>query len=171
MPLNLEQYREELTEHLVRTCTGNGFLKGILLNSPDIDNVWLRLMQPFCGDAVREFNNYPEYCLGCAGYLGMAVACLWDKDWEKYNDVSYDFFLGARGFDDMDDHITDTILQGRKHCVPAMQSVAGEAWHFLLKESPEPGTADAYRMFLITLEVMYKVGAAIELQHLGYKLT
>ena len=33
----------------------------------------------------------------------------------------------------------------------------------------EPGTAEAYRLFLVSTEVMYKIGAAIELQHLGYK--
>ena len=38
-----------------------------------------------------------------------------------------------------------------------------------MRESPEPGTAEAYRMFLSTVEVMFKVGAAIELCRLGYK--
>ena len=32
---------------------------------------------------VATGNGYPEYCLACAGYLGMAVAHLWDKDWPK----------------------------------------------------------------------------------------
>ena len=38
-----------------------------------------------------------------------------------------------------------------------------------MRESPEPGTAEAYRMFLFTVEVMFKIGAAIELNRLGYK--
>ena len=38
-----------------------------------------------------------------------------------------------------------------------------------MRESPEPGTAEAYRMFLATMEVMFKVGAAIELCRQGYK--
>ncbi len=169
MAQNLDIYRDAVTEHLLRTCTGSGYLKGVLLNSPDIDNAWLRLMPEFCADAVRNFNEYPEFCMGCAGYLGMAVAVLWDEDWEKNADVPYSFFLGARGFDDMDDHITDAILKERKHSVPAMQSTAAEACHFLRREAPEPGTADAYRMFLVTLEVMFKIGAAIQLCRLGYK--
>lgn len=78
-------------------------------------------------------------------------------------------FQGERGFDDMDDHITDNILRDRKHSVPAMQSTAASAYHFLMRESPEPGTAEAYRMFLATVEVMFKTGAAIELCRLGYK--
>ena len=38
-----------------------------------------------------------------------------------------------------------------------------------MRESPEPGTAEAYRLFLVTVETLYKIGAAIELCRLGYK--
>jgi len=169
MEKSIEKYRDDLTQHLIEVCTGNGYLKGTLLNSPDIDDAWVRYAPSFFGDAVREFNKYPEYCLGCAGYLGMAVAFYWDKDWEKHREEPYTSFQGDRGFDDMDDHITDNILRDRKHSVPAMQSTAASAYHFLMRESPEPGTAEAYRMFLVSVEVMFKIGAAIELCRLGYK--
>ena len=119
--------------------------------------------------AVREFNGYPEYCLACAGYLGMAVAHLWDKDWAKYMDTPYDFFQSERGFDDMDDYITGNILRESKHSVAAMHSLSAEAYHFLMKSGAEAGTAEAYRFFLISVEVMYKMGAAIWLNRLGYK--
>lgn len=170
MPVTVEEkYREGLTRYLLEESTSNGWLHGELLNSPDLDETWLRLAPSFYDDAVRNFNDYPEFCLGCAGYLGMAVAFLWDKDWGKYSDVQYDFFQGERRFDDMDDHITDTILRDRKHTVPVMQSLAASAYHFLMRETPEPGTALAYRLFLITIETMYKLGASLELFRLGYK--
>ena len=38
-----------------------------------------------------------------------------------------------------------------------------------MKSGAEPGTADAYRRFLISGEVMYRIGAAIELARLGYR--
>ena len=76
-----EKYREDLTAYLLEVATGNGYLKGTLLHTPDLDEAWQRYAPSFYGDAVREFNGYPEYCLACAGYLGMAVAHLWDKDW------------------------------------------------------------------------------------------
>ena len=164
-----EQYRADLTQYLVEACTGGGYLKGTLLETEDLDEAWLRYAPSYYGDAVREFNGYPEYSLGCAGYLGMAVAYLWDKDWAKYKEMPYSFFQGERKFDDMDDHITDTILRDRNHSVPAMQSCAVDACHFLMREGPEPGTAEAYKMFLATVEVMFKTGAAIELCRLGYK--
>jgi hypothetical protein len=69
----------------------------------------------------------------------------------------------------MDDHITDNILKDRKHSVPAMQTCSANAYHFLMRECTEPGTAEAYQFFLVTVEVMFKIGAAIELGRLGYK--
>ena len=165
----VDKYKDDLTANLLETCTGSGLLKGTLLSSPDIDDAWMRLAPAFYGDAVRNFNAYPEFCLACAGYLGMAIAYLWDKDWAKYQDFPYSFFQGERGFDDMDDHITDNILKDRKHSVPAMQSCSANAYHFLMRECTEPGTAEAYQFFLVTVEVMFKIGAAIELGRLGYK--
>ena len=41
--------------------------------------------------------------------------------------------------------------------------------HLMKKSTVERGTADAYRLFLTAMSVMYKIGEAIELQRLGYK--
>lgn len=65
--------------------------------------------------------------------------------------------------------ITGNILREGKHSVAAMQSCSSAAYHFLMKSGAEPGTAEAYRFFLVSVEVMYKIGAAIELSRLGYK--
>ena len=32
-----ENYREDLTAYLLEVATGNGYLKGTLLNTPDLD--------------------------------------------------------------------------------------------------------------------------------------
>ncbi len=165
-----ESFADRLTEHLLRVCTSSGLLDGKLLASPDIDGAWTEYAPSYYGDAVRNFNDYPEYCLACAGYLGMAVARLWDEDWQVFSGVGYSFFQGGRGFDDMDDHITGSILKDGGSSVPAMETCSTEAYHFLMKERPEPGTAEAYRMFLAAAGVLFRVGAAIELHRLGYKL-
>ena len=164
-----ENYSRELTDLLVEVATGNGYLKGDLLSSPDIDEAWMNYAASLYGDAVHNFNEYPEFCLACAGYLGMAVAHLWDKNWMQYKDSPYSFFQGVRGFDDMDDHITANILREGEKCVAAMESCSAAANHFLYKSGAEPGTAEAYRRFLKSMEVMYRIGAAIELCRLGYK--
>lgn len=167
--LDLDRYSEELTEYLLKLATGAGYLDGELLSSPDIDDAWLGYSAEFYADAVHNFNEYPEYCLACAGYLGMAVAHLWDADWEKYSKTAYSYFLGPRGFDDMDDHITGNILREGERSVAAMESCSAAANHFLFKSGAEPGTAKAYRLFLKSMEVMYRIGAAIELRRAGYR--
>ncbi len=164
-----EKYRDDLTAYLLEVATGGGYLKGTMLNTPDLDEAWQRYATSFYPEAVREFNAYPEYCLACAGYLGMAVAQLWDKDWPKYKDASYSFFQSDRGFDDMDDYITGNLLKENKLSVAAMQSLSAETYHFLMKSGAEAGTAEAYRFFLISIDTMYKLGAAIWLNHLDYK--
>ena len=68
-----------------------------------------------------------------------------------------------------DDYITGNILRESKYSVAAMHSLSAEAYHFLMKSGAEAGTAEAYRFFLISVEVMYKLGAAIWLNRLGYK--
>ena len=165
----MEEYKDRLLDCLLRVCTSSGWLDGVLLETPDLDEAWLRYAPSFYGDAVRNFNAWPEFCLGCAGYLGMAVAALWDRDWERYKDVPYTYFLGKRGFDDMDDHITESILRETRLSRTSMQTCALQAYEFLMHEAAEPGTAEAYRLFLATVEVMYKIGAALELHRLGYK--
>lgn len=168
--VEIDNYTENLTEFLLVVATGDGYLKGELLSSQDIDDAWMNYASAFYADAVHNFNDYPEFCLACAGYLGMAVAHLWDKDWLLYKDKPYSFFLGARGFDDMDDHITASILRETEHSVAAMESCSAAANHYLLKTGAEPGTAEAYRLFLKTTNVLYRIGAAIELCRLGYHL-
>ena len=168
--METDKYSEDLTEILVRQATGAGLLHGVLLSSPDIDDAWAGYSASFYGDAVHNFNEYPEFCLACAGYLGMAVAHLWDQDWQQYKDCPYSFFMGPRGFDDMDDHITGSILHEGEKSIAAMESCSSAAKHFLIKSGAEPGTAEAYRLFLKSVAVMYRIGASIELSRLGYRL-
>ena len=165
----MEEYKDRLIDCLLKVCTSSGWLDGVLLETPDLEEAWLRYAPSFYGDAVRNFNAYPEFCLGCAGYLGMAVAALWDRDWERYKVEPYSYFLGKRGFDDMDDHIAECVLFETRESRSAMQTCALQAHDFLMRQAAEPGTALAYRLFLATVEVMYRIGSAIELKRLGYK--
>lgn len=164
-----------LTNYMLKFCTDLGFLQGILPNSGDIDGKWQEIAPDFCAEAAREFNGYPEFCLACAGFLGMAVASLWDFDWERYSSRDYDFFKGPEGFDTMDEHILWKVLNMPKgsaleqEAIKKMQSCSTEMHHLMKKSTVERGTADAYRLFLTAMSVMFKIGEAIELQRLGYK--
>ena len=62
----------------------------------------------------------------------------------------------------MDDHITGSILKENTHSVAAMQSLSAETCHFQMKSGAEAGTAEAYRFFLVSVEVMCKLGYKFE---------
>ncbi len=167
--MEIKEYEEKLINYLLEKATEGGLLEGTLLNSPDIDERWMLYAPSYYGDCVKEFNKYPEYVLACAGYLGMAVAFHWDKDWAKYMDKPYSFYQSERGFDDMDDHINDNILKNSRFSVPAMELCSHAAYHFLMENRFDPGSTMAYKCFLATVAVMYRMGEAIELRKLGYK--
>lgn len=165
-----------LTDYMLKYSTDLGFLSGTLLNSEDIDDKWKEFGPDYCADAVTEFNAYPEFCLACAGFLGMAVASLWDADWNRYSTRDYAFYKGPGGFDTMDEHILWKLLnlpngsQKEHDAVNIMQSCSSEMYHLMSKSTVERGTADAYRLFMSAMTVMFKLGEAIELHKLGYKL-
>ncbi|MGN0190711.1 MAG: hypothetical protein ACI39U_03565 [Candidatus Cryptobacteroides sp.] len=175
MTANLKDTELFLTQYMLRYCTASGYLHGVLPETADIDEKWKELAPELCADAVREFNGYPEFCLACAGYMGMATAFFWDVDWERYGKEDYGFFRGPDGFDNMDEHILWTLLNrpegsaDEKRAVETMQSLSCEMKHLMDKSCVERGTADTYRLFLAAMGVMFKTGAGIELERLGYK--
>ncbi len=167
--MDVKLYESQIDAYLLDTATKAGLLKDMLLNSEDVDAKWDVFAADFLADAVKEFNAYPEYVLACAGYLGMAVAYHWDNDWEQYAGSPYSTYQGPRGFDDMDDFINDNILKDNEFATEAMHRCAYAAYHFLMRYKIEPGTIEAYHSFVATVASMYRLGAAIELQRLGYK--
>ena len=171
-----EKYEGELVDRLVELCTDRGLMDGMLLSSPDITAKWESLALEYSGDAVREFNAYPEVVLAWTAYIGMAVACWWDKDWVRYKDQGYSSLVGPRGFDDLDEHVTRDIL---KHPLNSKEAadiagnlafLAGDAYSFMMRQRVEPQSVDAFNIFRHTLSAMYRVGAAIELKALRYRM-
>ena len=143
--------------------------------TPDFEQMWQRLVPDFSADALREFNGYPEVSLAWAAYLGAAVACLWDRDWTTYKDCGYAFFCGEKGFDYMDEHITEDILGLKLDSPQAVnladffRSKATEAYGMLLHSGVEPGTVDAYNAVMEAFYAMYTLGSGHILAKLGYK--
>jgi hypothetical protein len=83
--------------------------------------------------------------------------------------------LGSRGFDDMDEHIVRDILGSALDSFDAIKisgvlnSCAQCAWGLIRKESIEGQSERAFYILARTIQVMYCVGASIELKRLGYK--
>ena len=173
----LSQYERRLQDSLVSLCTAYDLMGGVLLENDDIESKFVEsLAEPYMADALREYRSYPEAAVAWAGYLGMAVAKLWDADWQAYQQLAYADLLGPRGFDDMDERITTQVLGYELDSEPArrladmLSNCAVEALTMIRHEHIEPQSPRAYYVFARTLQVLYRIGASIELFLLGYKL-
>ena len=172
--IDTTKYSEDLGKHLGGILTEKGLLEGLLPGTPDIDSRWHELGPYYCADAVREYNAYPDVALAWAAYLGMAVASCWDSDWEHASSLPYTVLQGEKGFDYMDEYISEKFL-GMKPGTPEAEKTADllrelsvQANSFMLHYGAERGSTDAYRLFLETTRVMYVFGAGLQLKSLGY---
>ena len=106
----------------------------------------------------------------------MAVACWWNRDWNKLKDQPYSVLLGPNGFDDMDDHILKDILgllpdgKQAQQITSLMQTCAQTAVTFIRQEKIEPQSRRAFYVYARAVQVMFSIGAAIELHRLGYEM-
>ena len=169
-------FQERLEKEMLRICTDAGMLEGILLRSEDIDQKWKELAPEYIADGVKEIAAYPTVSIAWAGYIGMAVACWWNRDWKRLKDQPYSVLLGPNGFDDMDDHILKDILgllpEGKQaqQITTVMQSFAQTAVTFIRQEQIEPQSKRAFYVYARAVQVMFSVGAAVELCRLGYEM-
>lgn len=183
----LDKYEQMLTAELLRVCTQQGKLAGQLLPSPDLDDKWEEIAQPYMGDAIKEIAKYPTVALGWMMYLGMAVAHYWDVDWVVYGKIPglYEYIRDKRGFDCMDEYVRETVL-GFKPDANApkgqMQNdydAAEELVRMLAtisltqirREQIEPQSSMAFRVYVRSIHALYVIGASVELYRLGYKMT
>lgn len=171
----LRNFEKRLQDELLRLCTSYKVLDGVLLSSQDVDDRWEALALDYMSDAVSQINEYPAVAVAWAGYMGMAVANLWDKDWELHCNDEYRSLYGEAGFDDMDEHIVRDILgmpldsPEAKNIEEMMRRCAYSALSLVRHEDIAPQSPMAYYTFARTVKVMYRIGAAIELKRNGYK--
>ena len=167
----LDRFEKTLEEGLLKICRMEG-LADEMLASPDIDARWDAFIKDYVADAVTNFNEYPQAAIGFAGFLGMAVACLWDRDWELCRNLPYRTFYGPRGFDDMDDHIVQDVLglgpEKASKVSSAINSCAIACLELLRHEGIETQTAYGFYALSRCYSVLYRIGEAIELTSLGY---
>lgn len=171
----LDRFESQLVEEMLRISTSRMLLDGTLLSTEDIDYCWHELAPEYMVDATREIAQYPTVAVAWAGYLGMAVANGWDKDWASTQKASYQSFYGADGFDDMDEHIIRDILgiqlesDSAQWIEKTIRVCAQTAVSRIRHEGIEPQSPMAFHIFARATKVMFRIGAAIELKRLGYK--
>ena len=99
-------------------------------------------------------------------YIGMAVAKMWDTEWEIYSKIEdlYAYMRDKRGYDAMDEYIREEVLllQGMDYTV--LEKVTGECasrvYNALMHQRLEPGTKEAFNGYVACLHQLYLFGAA-----------
>lgn len=169
----LDNFEMTLQTGLVKVCQGAGLIGDEFMECPDINGRWDMFIKDYIADAVKNFNEYPEAAIAWSGFLGMAVANGWDSDWEKHCKDSYTSYYGSRGWDDMDEHILQDVLKleqkQQEKVSDTLDSCALATIGLIRHQGIEAQTVNGFYTLARAYTVMFRIGAAIELQRLGYK--
>ncbi len=173
----LATYEQNLLNDCLSQATQLGFLNGQLFETTDIDEIWDDIAPEYMADAVPNVAKFPLVAIAWSAYLGMAYANMWDKDWDHFNEEPepYKLVANVRGFDLMDEYVSNEILKigyettEGQQLENALRMLAEICHNRIKKEQIEPQSQLAFHIFARSAKVMYRMGAAIELGRLGYK--
>lgn len=170
--------KQTLTD-LHKYLEGIGKVDKILPETPDIEDMWQSVLEAYLPDGSKEFAEYPIASLGWIMFIGMAIARYWDEDWEKYSkeggSAIYNRLRDEKSFDNLDEHILESVLHLDDKQAEETSKVVGECasrtLSALRRSSIEGGTEQAVKAYIGALHALYIMGAAMELNALGYHMT
>lgn len=175
---HLDKFEQSLHVNLRNFLQAQDAIDAILPDAPDIEERWEKTCMSYLPDGVREFNSYPIASLGWMMFIGMAIAKMWDDDWEmysKFDDIYASILVKGRGYDNMDEYTCEEILtlspEDAEKVSKTVESCATLANDALMHEGFEPSTPEAFNAYVRCLHQMYYFGAAMELRRLGYHMT
>lgn len=144
---------------------------------PDVENKWIDIAQSYMPDGIREFADYPTVSLGWMMYVGMAVAKMWDTEWDVYAKIDnlYTYIRDKRGYDCMDEYVREEVLLLKGDDYVRLEKLVGECasrvHNALMRQHLESGTKEAFHGYVACLHQLYLMGAAVQLKRMGYKMT
>ena len=144
---------------------------------PDVEEKWAAIAQSYLPDGIREFQNYPNASLGWMMYVGMAIAKMWDTEWDVYSKLEdiYIYLRDKRGYDSMDEYIRQDVLLLDGEDYTSLEKLVGECasrvHSALMRQRIEPGTKEAFHAYVACLHQLYLMGAAMQLNRMGYHMT
>ena len=173
----LTRYEEQLRTMLVERLTKDGWLEGQMLTVEELNDKWHAAAPSYMADAVPEVAKYPLVAIAWAMYEGMGAAVLWDKEWSRYENVEdiHKMFTQPRGFDCMDEYITEVLLCHPLESEEAtkvenmIRTMAETAQMLIRKEGIEAQSVMAFHLFARTTKVMFELGVSVSLKRMGYK--
>ena len=173
----MENFEDTLHKDLHQFLLSMKELDERLPECPDVEEKWEEIAKAYIPDGIKEFNDYPSASLGWMMYIGMAVAKMWDAEWEIYSKIEdlYLYMREKRGYDAMDEYIREEILQLQGVDYAALEKLTGECasrvYNALMRQRFEPGTKEAFNGYVSSLHQLYQMGAAMQLKRMGYHMT
>lgn len=172
----MNNFEKTVNEDLHRYLMMEGRIDQRLPEAEDIEGQWKAIGEAYLPDGIREYNGYPTVSLGWMMYTGMAVAQMWDTDWQKATalDNIYTHLRDQRGYDCMDEYILEEVLklegQNRTSTEHLVAECASRTHSQLHHAGIEPGTRQAFQAYICALHQLYIMGAAVQLRAMGYKM-
>ena len=172
-----EQFEDQLHQDLHQFLLSMKEVDERMPECPDVEDKWEVIAKAYIPDGIREFQDFPSASLGWMMYIGMAVAKMWNTDWDIYSKVAdlYVYMRDKRGYDAMDEYIREEVLllQGADYSM--LEKLTGECasrvYNALMHQHLEPGTKEAFNSYVACLHQLYLFGAAIQLKRMGYRMT
>lgn len=173
----MEIFEEKLHNDLLQYLLSMKEVDQHMPECPDVEEKWEEIAKAYIPDGIREFQDYPSASLGWMMYIGMAVAKMWDTEWEIYSKIEdlYAYMRDKRGYDSMDEYIREELLLLQGDDYMMLEKVVGECasrvYNALMRQHIEPGTKAAFEAFVACLHQLYLFGAAMQLKRMGYHMT
>lgn len=173
----MEIFEEKLHNDLFQYLLSMKEVDQHMPECPDVEEKWEEIAKAYIPDGIREFQDYPSASLGWMMYIGMAVAKMWDTEWEIYSKIEdlYAYMRDKRGYDSMDEYIREELLLLQGDDYMMQEKVVGECasrvYNALMRQHIEPGTKAAFEAFVACLHQLYLFGAAMQLKRMGYHMT
>lgn len=173
----MEIFEEKLHNNLFQYLLSMKEVDQHMPECPDVEEKWEEIAKAYIPDGIREFQDYPSASLGWMMYIGMAVAKMWDTEWEIYSKIEdlYAYMRDKRGYDSMDEYIREELLLLQGDDYMMLEKVVGECasrvYNALMRQHIEPGTKAAFEAFVACLHQLYLFGAAMQLKRMGYHMT
>jgi len=172
----MEKFESSIHDDLHQYLAGIGEVDERLPECPDVTERWERIGSSYIPDGAREYGAYPVASLGWMMYIGMAVAKLWDDEWEVYSQIDdlYLYMRDKRGYDAMDEYISEDVLMVRgeedERLSRTVSECATRVHYALMREQVEPGTREAFEAYVACLRQLYYFGMAVQLRRMGYHM-
>ena len=149
----MNEFEDKLHQDLHQFLLSMNEIDVRLPECPDVEEKWESIAKAYIPDGIREFQEFPSASLGWMMYIGMAVAKLWDTEWEVMEqreqsdacidsaesrqnstggqiysnlDNLYVYLRDKRGYDSMDEYIREEVLQLTGVDYTALEKLVGE---------------------------------------------